>query len=97
MRGKSALDRLGDDEVPPFDPHRQQTPAFLDHAGERDRLLLEFVAPRLDPRQVEDLVDEHQEMLAAGVDVGRIFLVGGHGMRTEQLALHHLGEARAPR
>ena len=32
-------------------------------------------------------------MLAARVNVGGIFLIGRHPMRTEQLGLHHFGEA----
>ena len=61
-------------------------------AGQRDRLLLQFVPARLDPRQIENFVDQHQEMLAAGVDVGGIFLVSRHRVRAEQFALHHFGE-----
>ena len=61
--------------------------------GELDRLLLELVAARLDAREVEDLVDEVEEVLARGVDVGDILLVVGHVERPEHLRLHHLGEA----
>ena len=66
----------------------QQVAAILDEMIERDGLLLQLEAARLDPRQIEDLVDQRQQMAAAGVDVVRIFLVGGDEMGAEQLALH---------
>ena len=53
-----------------------QVPALLDDVGEVDRLLVQLVAPGLDARQVEDLVDEIEEVLAAGVDVADVVLVG---------------------
>ena len=67
--------------------------ALVEDRRKVDRLLAQLVAPRLDARQVEDLVDEHQQVLAARVDVLRIFLVGRYDMGAEQLGLHYLGEA----
>ena len=93
MRGNPLFHGFGNDEMAPLDPQPQETKTVLDHCGERDRLLLQFVPPRFDPRQIENFVDEHQEVLAAGVNVAGIFLVGRHRVRAEQFALHHFGEA----
>ncbi len=67
--------------------------AVFDDVAERQRFLVEFVATRLDARQVENFVDEVQEVLAGCMNIGRVFLVGLGGVRPEHLALHHLGEA----
>ena len=88
-----AVELLDDGDVAPLGAHRQQVAAFLDHAGQRHRFLFQLVAARLDPRQVEDLVDQHQQMLAARMDVVGIVLVDGDRMGAEQLRLHHLREA----
>ncbi len=66
--------------------------AFLDDARQRDRLLLQFVTTGLDAGEIEDLVDQHQQMLSAGMDVGGVFLVSGYVQGPEQLGLHHFGE-----
>src|SRR5262249_51514434 len=42
--------------------------AFLDDVDEMNRLLVELVPAGLDARQVEDLVDEVEEVLAAGMN-----------------------------
>ena len=60
---------------------------------QRHRFLVELVASGLDARQIEDLVDQVQQVNAGVVNVGRIFLVDRHGVRAENFALHHLGEA----
>ncbi len=67
--------------------------AILHHRGEHHWLLVEFVAAGFDARQIEDFVDQAEQVLAGIVDVVRVFLVGRHGVRPENLALHHLGEA----
>ena len=54
----------------------QQAVAVLDDLGEVDRLLVQLVAAGLDAGEVEDLVDEMEQVLAALVDVAGIFLVG---------------------
>ena len=87
------LDSFADGDLALARAQCEQVPAILDDAGERHGVLAQFVASGLDARQVEDLVDERQKMLAARVDVGRIFLVGRHDVRAEQLALHHFGKA----
>ena len=93
MRGKSGSSCSVMRQIAALGAHRQEPAAVLHDVGQRDRLLLQLVPAGLDPRQVEDLVDQHQEMLAADVDVVGIFLVGGNAVRPEQLALHHLREA----
>ena len=67
--------------------------AILHHVRDRNRFLVQFVAAGLDARQIEDLIDQAEQMLAGDVDVVGIFLVGRHRMRAEHLALHHFGEA----
>ena len=67
--------------------------AILHDVGERHRFLVQFVAAGLDARQIENFVDQAEQMLAGGVDVVGIVLVGGHRMRAEDLALHDFGEA----
>ena len=60
---------------------------------QRHRFLVQFVAAGLDPRQIENLVDEIEQVNARIMDVGGIFLVDRHRMRAKNFALHHLGEA----
>ena len=67
--------------------------AIFDDAIERDRFLVELVAPGLDARQVEDFVDEIEKMHAGIVDIGGIILVHRHAVRPENFAFHHFGEA----
>ena len=67
--------------------------AILDHFGERDRRLMQLVAARLDAADVENLVDQIEQVLAALVDVVGVFLVGRVVVRTEYLRAHDLGEA----
>jgi hypothetical protein len=62
--------------------------------GKRQGILVELVTPGLDAREVEDLVDQVEQMLAGTVDVADIFLVAGILDRAEHLARHHLGEAQ---
>ena len=72
----------------------KQMMAILDDAVERDRFLVELVAPGLDARQVEDLVDEVQKVHAGIMDVAGIILVRRHAVRPENFRLHHFGKAR---
>ncbi len=58
------------------------------------RLLGQLVAAGLDPRQIEDLVDQVEQMLAAIVDVLRIGFVGRVLDRPEYFGAHHLGKAQ---
>ena len=67
--------------------------ALLGDLHQRDRFLVELVAPGLDAREVEDLVDQAEQVDAGVVDVVRVILVGAHGVGAEQLVLHHLGKA----
>ena len=71
----------------------QQMVAVGNDMHQRHRFLVQFVAAGLDPRQIENLVDEVEQMDARIVDVGGILLVDRHGMRAENFALHHLGES----
>ena len=68
-------------------------PAVLGDIDERHRLLVELVLAGLDAREVEELVDEVEQVLAGRVDVARIFLVLRHAVRAEQLRLQHFGKA----
>jgi len=52
----------------------QEMVAVLDHDDERHRLLGELVASGLDARQIENLVDEIEQMLARAVDVAEYSL-----------------------
>lgn len=74
--------------------------AQLDHADaifgdieQRNRLFAQLVFAGLDARQVEDLVDEIEQMLAGAVDIAGIFLVGRIGERSHDFGRHHLGKA----
>ena len=55
-----------------------QVPTVLDDQRQGDRLLLQLVAARFHAREIEDLVDQHQQVLAARMDVGRIVAVDRH-------------------
>jgi hypothetical protein len=59
-----------DGEAAALGAHLQEVRAFADQVGERDRFLVELVAAGLDPRQVEDFVDEVEQVNAGIVDVG---------------------------
>ena len=64
--------------------------AILDHLGEGNGPLMQLVAARLDAADVEDLVDQVEQVLAALMNVVRVFLVGGVGVRTQDLGAHDL-------
>ena len=72
----------------------RQMMAILDDAVERDRFLVELVAPGLDARQIEDLVDQVQQVHAGIMDVAGIVPVRRHAVRPENFRLHHLGETQ---
>ena len=67
-------------------------PAVLDDQRQGDRLLLQFVAARLYAREIEDLVDQHQQVLSARMDVGRIIAIDRHAVLAEELAFHDFGK-----
>ncbi len=67
--------------------------AILDHAIERYRLLIQFVAAGLDARQIENFVDEIEQVHAGIMDVGGIVLVHRHAVRPEYFVFHDLGKA----
>ena len=92
-RGRSGLEHLVDGDQPVLGAQLHQMMAILHHVDERDRFLVQFVAAGLDARQIEDFVDQAEQMLAGIVDVVGIVLVGRHRMRSENLVLHHFGEA----
>ena len=56
------------------EPH--QPLAVLGDVGERDRRLVQLVAAGLDAGDIENLVDEIEQVLAALMDVVGVFLVG---------------------
>ena len=62
-------------------------------ALQHHRLLVELVATGLDPRQVEDLVDQVEQVPPGVVDVVGIFAVGGVLHGAEHFLAHHLREA----
>ena len=59
----------------------QQMMAVGHDMHQRDRFLVEFVAAGLDPRQIENLVDQVEQVDAGIMDVGGVFLVDRHRMR----------------
>ena len=60
-----------------------------DDMDQRNGLLVELIPAGFDPRQIEDLIDQIQEVYAGVMDVSRIFLVDGDRMGAEDLAFHH--------
>ena len=84
---------LSDHDVLFARAQRHQVAAFVDDALHVDGFLTQLVASGLHPRQVEDLVDEHQQVLATRMDVAGVVLVGGNCMSAEQLGFHDFGEA----
>ena len=62
-------------------------------SDERGQLLAERALSRLDAGEVEDVVDDPEQMLAARMDVVEIGLVGLVADRPEHLAAHQVGEA----
>ena len=61
--------------------------------SECDRFFLEVETSGLDPGKIEDFIDQHQEMLAARMDIIGIILVGRNHVRSEQFAFHDFGKA----
>ena len=60
--------------------------AVADDVHQRHRLFVELVASGFDPRQIENLVDEVEQVDARIVNVGRIFLVNRDRMTAEDFA-----------
>ena len=67
--------------------------AILDNMGQQEGFLAQFQPTRLDPRQIEDFIDQFQQVVAAGMDIGGIFLVGRDDVLAEQFVLHDLRKA----
>jgi hypothetical protein len=80
-------------EAAAFGAHGEEVSTFPYDVGEQHGFLVELVPPRLDAGEIEDLIDQPEEMHARIMDVGGVVLVGGHLMRSEDLAFHHLGKA----
>src|SRR3546814_5827356 len=81
-----------------FDPLQSRPLLFPAFAGPQEvcdvRLdRLQHHAARLDARQVQNVADDRQEMLAAVADVGGIFSIAFVAQRPEQFALDELREA----
>ena len=66
---------------------------FLDDAVEHEVLEVEHHASGLDPRHVENVVDDAEQVGAALVDVAAILLVLGRAELAEHARLHDLREA----
>src|SRR5215212_2244271 len=69
------------------------TDSAVDRILHVDRALGNPDAPGLDPRHVEDVVDDGEEVLAARADVAAVLGVFVRAQRAEDAALHHLREA----
>ena len=65
----------------------------LGHLHRIDVFLRQREPAGLDLREVEDVVDQRQQMLAAFMDIAGILPVMPVAQRTEHLGDHHLGEA----
>ncbi len=83
LHGEAMLDRARANQA--RDAVRDLVAIDLFHA--------QLEAAGFDLRQIEDVVDEAEQMLAAVADVADVGDVALVAERTEQLALHHLGEA----
>src|SRR5579883_1014870 len=88
--GHALLEDFVDGDAAGGGAQLQEMMAVGHHIDQRDGFLVELVAAGLDAREVEDLVDQVQEMHAGIMDVAGVLLVHRHGVRAEDLALHHL-------
>src|SRR5579883_3283459 len=71
----------------------QKPPAFRSNAAQSHSFFLKIELSGFNSRKIEDLINEHQKMLAAGMDIGRVFFVGLNGVGAEELSLHDFGKA----
>src|SRR5262249_3306567 len=56
------LEQFVNDKTAILGAHLEQVAALADHAGERDRFLVELIAAGLDTREVENLVDQPEQV-----------------------------------
>ena len=68
--------------------------AVRDDMHQRHRFFVEVVSAGLDPREIENFVDQVEQVHAGIVNVGGIFLINRHSMRAENLAFHHFGKTQ---
>ena len=80
------LELLDDAQVLVVRLQLHQVAALLDDMQKLHRLLVELIATGLDARQVEDLVDQVEQMLAGIVHVARIVAIGRVLHRPQHLA-----------
>ena len=87
MRESGAIDVQADVPIP--GEREEERDCLVDLVDERDRLGRHRQLTRIDPREVQHVVDEREQMIAGAEDVTDIFTLA----RRQPFELEHLGEA----